>query len=967
MTTAIAVIIAAVLTAVVALYFFAPKKAQEASDEGDVQLARIEVKGGYAPSHIAVQSGKPIRLVFDRKEAGECSSHVVFSDLGIDQALPAYETTTLELPALAAGEYPFACGMNMLHGMLEVRGGEKPSNAESGESAVSFAVPQHAEHEVSRTIGGEVPDMHQRRAADWRGDQGADDAEGDSANETTQSAGLNDDSRAQEIHDLWIRLIVGIIFTVPVFAAAMLHPFLGHMIPSFLMNPWVQLVLTLPVMFYSGWPVHRTGWLAMAHRSAEMNSLVALGTATSFIYSVVVTVAPAVVPAGSREPYFEAVGTIITLMILGQLLETKARAGTGDAIKRLISLQPATAHIVHNPDSENEQIEEIPVEKVQAGDVILIRPGEKFPVDGSVLSGETSVDESMITGESMPVHKSKGDDVIGATMNAHGSLRYRATKLGKDSVLSHIVGLVRSAQASKAPIQRLADRIAQYFVPAVMIIAIWTFAIWWIFGPAPQAVHGLVAAVSVLVIACPCALGIATPLSVTIGTGKGAQAGVLIRSAAALESLHGLKVLVLDKTGTITEGKPTVTDILPKDLDDQTLALIASAEQNSEHPLAQAIVERAQQSSASLHKAERFTAVAGQGIVAEVGDHRVVVGNATMLKHQHIPVEGTNAEDLLKQSRKLAAEGKTPVAAAIDGTLVAVMAIADAVKEDSKSAVSELKQRGIDIYMITGDGRNTAESIARQVGIEHVIAEVLPEGKAAKIKELQRNNTVVGMVGDGINDAPALAQANIGIAIGTGTDIAIESSDVTLMSGKLTGVVTAIDLSRATMRNIRENLAFAFGYNTLGIPIGAGVLFPFTGLLLNPMIAGAAMAFSSLSVVINANRLRSPHGKDRDVHTATERRSSLDTSEETATYMADIHMADARIADTHMADNRTRSKGDSAMVATAESTVQDPVCGMNVNIQDAAATRTVDGKQYAFCSDHCAVEFDNNPERYTKA
>ncbi|MFT8357532.1 heavy metal translocating P-type ATPase [Bifidobacterium aquikefiri] len=949
MTIAIAVIIAAVLTAAVAFYFFAPKKAKEASDEGGVQVAHIEVKGGYTPAHIAVRSGKPIKLVFERKEAGECSSHVVFSDLGIDQALPAYQTTTLELPSLAVGEYPFACGMNMLHGMLEVRGEGKIDNDQSSGSA---AVPQHGEVDVSHSTSGQGTDANHDKTSDEHAWRGADVSERIDANDSTRSAAQGDDSHTKEIHELWVRLIVGIVFTLPVFSAAMLHPFLGHMIPSFLMNPWVQLVLTLPVMFYSGWPVHRTGWLAMAHRSAEMNSLVAVGTGTAFIYSVVVTVDPAIVPAGSREPYFEAVGTIITLMILGQLLEAKARAGTGDAIRKLINLRPSTARIVLDSGSADEHIEEIPVEKVQAGDVIVIRPGEKFPVDGSVLSGESSVDESMITGESMPVNKVKGDDVIGATVNANGSLRYRATKVGKDSVLSHIVDLVRSAQASKAPIQRLADRIAKYFVPAVMIIAIWTFVVWWILGPVPQAVHGLVAAVSVLVIACPCALGIATPLSVTIGTGKGAQAGVLIRSAVALESLHSLKVLVLDKTGTITAGKPTVTDILPQNLDNDALALIASVEQNSEHPLAQAIVSKAQQSSAPLKKAEHFKAVAGQGVAATVDEHNVVVGNVTMLKNQHVSVEDEAAVDLLRQSRYLSAQGKTPVAAAIDGTLVAVMAIADAVKGDSKSAISELKKRGIDIYMITGDGSGTAESIAQQVGIEHVIAEVPPEGKAAKIRELQRNNAVVGMVGDGINDAPALAQANIGIAVGTGTDIAIESSDVTLMSGKLTGVVTAIDLSRATMRNIRENLGFAFGYNMLGIPIGAGVLFPFTGLLLNPMIAGAAMAFSSLSVVINANRLRSFSWKVDDVHATTDRAAPLGNAQETTIHETEIQES---------------SKGDSAMSQTEESTVKDPVCGMNVNIRDAAATRTIDGKQYAFCSNHCAAEFDNNLDQYTKA
>ncbi|MFT8593088.1 MAG: heavy metal translocating P-type ATPase [Bifidobacterium sp.] len=942
MAIAVALIVATVLTAGVAGYFFAPKHAKAASDEGDVQLARIEVKGGYSPSNIAVKAGKPIRLLFDRKESGECSSHVVFSDLGIDLALPAYSTTTLDIPALPEGDYPFACGMNMLHGMLQVRGGGVSGSSSDSASDSGLEEASRAHPGIGAPRGIE-----------------ADAADGD------QAIDQDDESHAREIKQLWIRLIIGVVFTLPIFIAAMLHPFLGHMIPAFLMNPWVQLVLTLPVMSFSGWPVHRTGWLAIAHRSAEMNSLVALGTATAFIYSVIVTIDPTIVPLGSREPYFEAVGTIITLMILGQLLEAKARAGTGDAIRKLIDLRPSTARVVRGSEGEGERIETLPVKEVVAGDIIAIRPGEKLPVDGLVLSGESSVDESMITGESMPVRKRRGDDVVGATVNVNGSLRYRATKLGKDSVLSHIVSLVRSAQASKAPIQRLADRIAKYFVPAVMIIAIWTFVIWWIFGPAPQAVHGIVAAVSVLVIACPCALGIATPLSVTIGTGKGAQAGVLIRSATALESLHAMKVLILDKTGTITEGKPTVTDIWPRDLDDDSLALIAAAEQNSEHPLAHAIVETARRRSVPMLQSEGFNAVAGQGVSASVGGHTVVVGNLTMLKNQRVNVAEDAPSALMGQAEEWASHGKTPVAAAVDGRLVAVMAVADAVKDDSRYAVQELKKRGIEIYMITGDSRGTAETIARQVGIEHVIAGVPPEGKAAKIVELQRDATVVGMVGDGINDAPALAQANIGIAIGTGTDIAIESSDVTLMSGKLTSVVTAIDLSRATMRNIRENLGFAFGYNTLGIPIGAGVLFPFTGLLLNPMIAGAAMAFSSLSVVINANRLRSFswHGQARATDT-----------EGVSLPFEDSRRGDSdeEPTDKNFPTMQNNSKGDSIMSDSQSSqkdssTLKDPVCGMTVNIQDAAATRTVDGKQYAFCSAHCAAEFDGDTQKYTKA
>ncbi|MDN6424857.1 MAG: heavy metal translocating P-type ATPase, partial [Bifidobacterium crudilactis] len=838
----IVILVALALTALVSWLLLSKQQATRAELEQGLQTVHITVKGGYSPSVIEASAGVPIRLEFDRQEDGECSSHVVFSELGIDKALPAFAHSTLELGALKAGEYPFACGMNMLHGSLIVH--EAQGGADSA-PATAHLPTDSSEPTSSSTVSSSSSNANS-------------DDSGDSSPLDEQHG--EDESRAREIRSLWTRLIVGTVFTLPVFVATMFHPVLGHWTPMILMNPWSQLVLILPVMFYSGWPVHRTGWLALRHRSAEMNSLVTLGTTAAFLFSLVVTVAPQIVPQGSREPYYESVGTIITLMVLGQLLEAKARAGTGEAIRSLIDLNPRTARVIR-PDGS---VEELSVDRVAVGDLIAIRPGEKFPVDGVVTSGASTVDESMITGESMPVSKGVDDPVTGATVNGNGSLQYRATKVGKDTVLAHIIGLVRQAQSSKAPIQRLADTIARYFVPAVIIIAIWTFVGWWFLGPAPQAVHGLVAAVSVLVIACPCALGIATPLSVTIATGKGAQAGVLIRSAQVLENTHKLQVLILDKTGTITEGKPKLTDILPQHVDDATIALIASAESPSEHPLARAIVEYADDQGLQLSPTQHFEAVTGRGIVARVDGHDVLIGNQSLLEEHGVRgIQAPNShrersEDsgIVQTIEALSSEGKTTVLAAVDGVFAAAIAVADTVKDDSAQAIRELSSQGIEVWMASGDNTVTAKAIASQVGISHVVAPVSPGDKADIIMRLQSQGKLVGMVGDGINDAPALTQADVGFAIGTGTDVAIESSDITLMSGKLSGAVNAIALSKATMRNIKENLWFAFGYNALGIPVAAGLLYPFIGALLNPMIAGAAMAFSSLSVVINANRLR---------------------------------------------------------------------------------------------------------------
>jgi P-type Cu+ transporter len=788
-----------------------------------------------------------------------------------------------------------------------------------------------------------------------------------------------DAERKREITVLNRRLVIAAVLTLPILVFAMFGMWLVAFVPmgvvDFFTNPWVQLVFITPVMFYSGWPIHRTGWLALVHRSPEMNSLVTLGTTASYVYSVVVTVMPSLLPSGAREPYFESVGTIITLMLLGQLLEAHARLGTGESIRALIDLTPKTAHVVRDGSTLD-----IDAERVEVGDIVLIKPGEQLPVDGTVISGRTTVDESMITGEPIPATKAEGDTVTGGTINGNGTLQYRATKVGHDTVLSQIIELVRTAQTSKAPIQKLADRISGYFVPGVILIAIWTFVVWWILGPSPRGLYGLVAAVAVLVIACPCALGIATPLSVTISTGKAARYGVLIRSAEALETTREVDMVVLDKTGTITRGKPELTgvslvdDILGDGGEETLLSLTAGAEQVSEHPLAQAIVEGAQRRGLTIPEADSFEAAPGSGVVAHVEGHEIVVGNGGLMKNcgvdvhsassVHKSVAQSGAKDATQIFADYARQGKTPMFVAVDGRLTAVLAVADTLKSDSAEVVTALHERGLQVIMLTGDNATTAEAIANTVGVDHVIAGVRPERKAEEIARLQNEGHMVAMVGDGINDAPALAASDVGFAIGTGTDVAIESSDITLVSGSLTGLVTAIDLSRAAMRNIKQNLGFAFGYNGIGIPVAAGILYPIWHIMLSPMIAGAAMAFSSLSVVLNANRLRSFDPSKvkartfvfklhtRHVELAGTAATNVDTSAD----------ASSKIFQQHI-----KTKEGSAMdmnMNASTNTVKDPVCAMMIDPKSAAASQDYNGKTYYFCSDNCAKSFAADPARY---
>ena len=643
-----------------------------------------------------------------------------------------------------------------------------------------------------------------------------------------------------------------------------------------------------------------------------MNSLITLGTMAAFGYSLLVTLAPSLLPSEVREVYFEAVGVILTLILLGRLLEVRAKAGTGEAIRALIGLQARTARVIRDGNEVD-----IPIEDVEVGDVVAVRPGEKIPVDGELIEGRSAIDESMVTGEPMPVTKQPGDTVIGATINQTGAFQFRATKVGRDTLLAQIIDLVERAQASKAPIQRLADAASAVFVPVVIFLSLATFAVWFVAGPSPALTLALVSAVAVLIIACPCALGLATPLSIMVGTGKAATSGILIRSAEALETAHKLDTVVLDKTGTLTVGKPVLTDVVVTGgtTEDGLLELVAAAEQSSEHPLAAAIVEGARFRGLIERKAETFDSVTGKGVVARVDGHDVLVGNFRLMSDNGI---GTTALD--DSISRLSAEGKTPVLVAIDGRAVGVVAVADTLKPGSADAVAALRHMGIDVVMITGDNRRTAAAIGRQVGITRVLAEVLPEHKAAEVRRLQAEGRRVGMVGDGINDAPALAQADVGFAIGTGTDVAIESSDITLISGALEGIVTAVTLSRATMRNIRQNLFFALLYNGLGIPIAAGVLYPFFGLRLSPILAAGAMAASSLSVVTNANRLRRfvarplPHAPTP----STEPRVEVGSADELA----------------------------------PPATAVDPVCGMTVDRQ-AAVNALVGGENVFFCSDNC--------------
>lgn len=733
-----------------------------------------------------------------------------------------------------------------------------PSTAAAAEHGAFNPAHGHAGHDHAAMLAAQGAGAHAGHA--MRGGGGGED----------HSAHMN--VGEAETRRLLTKTIVGAALSLPVLVIAMSHGKIEAFNVPWI--NWLQFALTTPVMLWCGWQFFRAAWKGLRHFSANMDTLVAMGTGAAYLYSFAATIWPgffaAVSGAGAHAAhaegtmggmimvpvYYEAAAVIIVLILLGKYFEARATGRTSAAIKRLIGMQARTARVIRGGGDGTEQ--DVPIESVVVGDRVLVRPGEKIPVDGTVESGQSAVDESMLTGESVPVEKAAGDSVFGATMNTTGALRLVATKVGADSALQQIVRLVQEAQGSKAPIARLADRISGVFVPIVIVIAIAAFVIWWFVSPPETRLSmALVTSVSVLIIACPCALGLATPTAIMVGTGRGAERGILIKGGEALETAHKLTAIVLDKTGTITHGKPAVTDIIPAPagaggtLDErELLRLAASAEQHSEHPLAAAIVREATARELSLAEPIGFRAVVGHGVEATVDGHAVLVGKAALLAQRGIQ------SALVEKAAALAAMGRTPMYVAVDGREAGIVAVADTVRPESRDAIATMHGLGLRVVMMTGDNQRTAEAVASQVGVDVVFADVLPKDKADKVKALQGEGHVVGMVGDGINDAPALAQADVGLAVGTGTDVAMESADITLMRGDLRAVPQAIALSHATMRTIKQNLFWAFIYNVVGIPIAAGVLFPITGWLLSPIIASAAMAFSSVSVVLNSLRLR---------------------------------------------------------------------------------------------------------------
>jgi P-type Cu+ transporter len=888
----IAVLIGGVgVIAFLAWFFFGKKEGKRATAKDGVQEITIRVEGTYQPDHIQVQAGVPVRLKFDRQEITGCSERVVFPDFQINQELPAFQTTTVEFTPDKPGTYAFACGMNMYRGQLIVTPATEsvPAAADKKISPAAVSSPSakmercdltvkgmhcascttRVENALKRVLGVQEATVNllAERAAVQFDPQKANpedliaalDVAGYDGQVTNfDRFGAETTDQPQHAHqtetqDLTRRFVVSLVLTIPVLIMGM-GPHFG-LIPMHLSHQawwnWAQLVLTTPVLFWAGSGFFRGAWAALKQRASDMNTLIAVGTSAAFAYSLAVTVAPQVFAARglSGGVYYETAAVIVTLLLMGRLLEARAKRSTGDAIEKLIGLQPKTARVIRDG-----QEADVPLAEVHVGERLLVRPGEKVPVDGVVVSGTSWVDESMLTGESLPVEKGEGDAVTGATLNQRGSFTMEARRVGSDTALAQIVRLVEQAQGSRAPIQRLADTITGYFVPVVLMIAVATFVGWYILGSESKFLPALLSFVAVLIIACPCALGLATPTAIMVGTGRGAQLGVLIKDAESLETVHGVQTVVLDKTGTITEGKPALTNVIAAANfgEMELLRLAASVERNSEHPLAAAIVAGAQTREIALSEAQGFEAHSGRGVQAQVEGKMVLLGNLALMTENHVSVPN----DLELTGMKLASEGKTPMFVAMDGQPVGVIAVADTVKPTAKAAIARLTAMGVTVAMLTGDNRRTAEGVAAQVGVERVLSDVLPEHKADEIKRLQAEGQTVAMVGDGINDAPALAQADVGMAIGTGTDVALEAADVVLMRGDLNGIADAIELSRVTMRNIKQNLFFAFAYNVLGIPIAAGVLYPFTGWLLSPIIASLAMALSSVSVVTNALRLR---------------------------------------------------------------------------------------------------------------
>ena len=680
------------------------------------------------------------------------------------------------------------------------------------------------------------------------------------AEENEQDA---EDAHERDYRRLKLRFITAAALTVVILIMSIPHMFgTASPVPMTWLNVGIWALAT-PVQFWAGWPFYRGAWAALKHYTTNMNTLVAMGTSAAYFYSAVAILAPGLFVGGLADVYFDTAAVIITLILLGRVLEARAKGRTNEAIKKLAGLQAKTARVVRG----GEEVD-VPVEDVGIGDVVVVRPGEKVPVDGRIVSGESAVDEAMITGESIPVTKREGDEVIGATMNTSGSFRFEATRVGKETALSQIMKMVEEAQGSKAPIQRLVDKVSGVFVPIVILVALASFLVWWTIGPSPALTYALLTAVAVLIIACPCALGLATPTSIMVGTGKGAESGILIKGGEVLEGARGLDTVVLDKTGTLTKGEPELTDVVATNglPEDRLLEFVATAERGSEHPLGEAIVNGARSRGLTLGEAEAFEAVVGGGVRATVAGREVLIGNRRFLSEA-----GVSEDGLVPRSEELSESGKTPMLVAVDGEPAGLIAVADTLREESREAVERLHELGLEVAMLTGDNRQTAETIARELGIDRSLAEVQPADKAAEVERLQPEGRKVAMVGDGINDAPALAQADVGVAIGTGADVALEASDLTLIGGDVRGVGKAIALSRATVRNIKQNLFGAFVYNTSLIPVAAGVLVPLFAVygvpesltpffgeygFLNPILAAVAMALSSVTVLSNALRLK---------------------------------------------------------------------------------------------------------------
>jgi Cu+-exporting ATPase len=966
-------------------FFFGPKKGKAAAFRAGVQEATVRVEGAYQPSVITVKAGTPVRLKFDRREGTDCSNRVVLPDFNISRALPAFATTAVDFTPEQPGEYPFACAMNMYRGTIVVEPGdasgtiveatppaqvrpevaprpnaeERPAQAEFFIRGMQSITTINALEDIlSRQQGVErvqvnaateratidyIPGLTSpeelARAMEDAGYQ----AEAATPDEEFSDRGIA--SRESELEDITRRFIVSAALTLPALIGVMWHQllplppgFLGRII-EFLAHPLVQLALVTPVQFYGGWGFLKGTWYTLKNRTADMNTLIGIGTIAAYGYSLA-----AILFGGwlerqgiEAEIYFEVAAVIITLILLGRLLEARAKAGTSAAIEKLLSLQARTARV-----RRDGQELDVPVEDVKAGDLVVVRPGEKVPVDGVIVEGESTIDESMVTGESVPVTKHAGDPVIGATINTAGGFVFEATKVGKDTMLAQIIRLVQEAQGSKAPIQQLVDVVSSYFVPATIIAAVITFVVWFVWGPEPAFILALLNTVAVLLIACPCALGLATPTSIMVGTGKGAENGLLIKNAEAIEVTGKLSMVVLDKTGTLTQGRNSVRDIVPVTgmSEEELLRLAAASQRASEHPLAQAIVQAADERQMVLPEPKDFRYFTGMGTRALIEGTEVLVGNRRLMNERNV-----DARTLEADAERLASEGKTVNYVAVDGRAAGLISLADVVRSTSRQAVEELHQLGIDAAMITGDNWGVARAVAKNVGIDMVHAEVLPEHKTAEVAKFQRQGKIVAMVGDGINDAPALAQADVGIAIGAGTDVAIESADIVLVKNDIFDVARSVRLSRATMRNIRENLFFAFIYNALAIPVAAGLLYPLFGILLSPMIAAAAMALSSVSVVLNALRLRGfrlPEGPPRD-EPATVRRP--------------------RRTEGAPAMPEPATPQERKVMMNEKALKTDPVCGMKVDPEHTAGTSEYKGETIYFCSPGCKKKFDENPER----